>query len=870
MSFDASSLRYRAAAARFAAFFEELGEIFVEREDVLAQLQLALLSREHSLLTGPPGTAKSQLASATFGRILDEETGLPSLFSRQLTESTVQTDLVGPIDFKTLMSTGRTEHFTDEGMLGAVHAFLDEVFDGRDNLLRGALNVLQERELKQGTRVTRGRVECALMTSNRYISDVLEGSRETLLAFVDRIAFVGFVPRGFAEADNLAAVLRRQLGSDELRLPSAPLTIQDLDTLQDAVDATEVPDAICDSLAMLLEMLDDELNAAVRADPSFVPTRYLSTRTAVRSGKVLRAACVLDKVRNDYLRPLKVRPGDLPMLRLHLLLSGPTPEQAAKLVERESDSHERRQLGILRTERELFARCLTKLEAAPPAKKKRKAAAKVEARTPQVNVAAELEEQVQRAFGSGSSTDVLDALQAAAPLARGAGTEAAQAQRLMREAMGRLGAQVVDASLAPATSAGGSLRSDVDRMVTLAGTLDSGPVEARPLARWLRGRALEIVDGSLAREAGANAGELAVAAGLAAPRAGNPAERRLEALEDLAALREKLRVAGASVPAGEGWARAVAIAEDEVALVCDEELRDAVAAALSRASADQIHFLLDTLGPTFARFDALAKRIDGLGGPPSKLKARVVGPRLGGLVGAVVERLDARDRVDFSERVGSLLRMLEQAGLGAAISPAQWLGWVARALLRDVATAEPQPSRDYEGYRRLREAEPRVAGAYALAELATRVAPPTAGGEVGMSSLALRLAAIDSAARDELVRRDLARIGRALEHLDAWWASLKDGGPHTDPAARLEALVRSRFYDVVLDEEAPARFALEARLLGELFPGATDAAAALSARAETLAQRAHAVAQDLLRRRADQAWRETLAAGLPPGSDGQA
>src|SRR5687767_10868989 len=178
-------------------------------------------------MTGPPGTAKSKLAHEVLGRILDEETGQPSLFSRQLTESTVQTDLVGPIDFKTLMATGRTEHFTDEGMLGAVHAFLDEVFDGRDNLLRGALNMLQERELKQGARVTRGRVECALMTSNRYISDVLEGSRETLLAFVDRIAFVGFVPRGFAEADNLAAVLRRQLGSEELRRPSAPLTIQD-------------------------------------------------------------------------------------------------------------------------------------------------------------------------------------------------------------------------------------------------------------------------------------------------------------------------------------------------------------------------------------------------------------------------------------------------------------------------------------------------------------------------------------------------------------------------------------------------------------------------------------------------------------------
>src|SRR5262249_13953518 len=124
--------RFQRAAARFIAFFRELEETFVERGDLLAQIALALLGREHVLITGPPGTAKSQMASAVLRRILGEKTGAPSVYTRQFTESTVQTDLVGPLDFKTLMETGRTEHFTDEGLLGSVHAFLDEVFDGRD------------------------------------------------------------------------------------------------------------------------------------------------------------------------------------------------------------------------------------------------------------------------------------------------------------------------------------------------------------------------------------------------------------------------------------------------------------------------------------------------------------------------------------------------------------------------------------------------------------------------------------------------------------------------------------------------------------------------------------------------------------------
>src|SRR5690606_22515102 len=197
----------------------------------------------------PPGTAKSRLAWSVLGRIVDEKSGKPSLFARQFSESTVQTDLVGPIDFKTLMETGRTTHFTDEGMLGAVHAFLDEVFDGRDMLLRSALNVLQERELKQGGKITRGRIECALMTTNRYIADVIENARETLLAFVDRIAFIAFVPRGFARASNMQRVLERHVAKAHVQRLDALLTIQDLDVLQELVDGVVVSEPICEAMA---------------------------------------------------------------------------------------------------------------------------------------------------------------------------------------------------------------------------------------------------------------------------------------------------------------------------------------------------------------------------------------------------------------------------------------------------------------------------------------------------------------------------------------------------------------------------------------------------------------------------------------------
>ena len=82
------------ASQAFRAFFQELEGAFFERETLLVQTALGLLCREHVLVTGPPGTAKSAVANSVLGRIVDERTGLPSLFSKQLSETTVQADLI--------------------------------------------------------------------------------------------------------------------------------------------------------------------------------------------------------------------------------------------------------------------------------------------------------------------------------------------------------------------------------------------------------------------------------------------------------------------------------------------------------------------------------------------------------------------------------------------------------------------------------------------------------------------------------------------------------------------------------------------------------------------------------------------------------
>ncbi|WP_342374342.1 MoxR family ATPase [Myxococcus stipitatus] len=351
---------YLHAARAFRHFFNELRDVYLERETLFTQLELALLSREHVLVVGPPGTAKSAIASAVLGRIIDEQTGLPSLFSKQLAESTVQTDLLGPVDFKVLTETGRTEYLTDEGMLGSQHAFLDEIFDGRDMLLRSILNVLFERELKHGRRVTTGRTECVVMTSNRYLSEVLARSPELLLAFADRLSFISFVPKSFARKESRAAMLQRFAHGARADL-RAPLSVQQLDLLQDAVARVKVPGPVLEGVEMLADGVERALTAQVSKLPDYVPTKYFSQRSVVKALWALKAAVVRDQIYRRPERPLEASVEDLDALRWFFLLGGPPSAETDALLKSVVDPRERAQLEIVRLEQRTFDEVITKV-----------------------------------------------------------------------------------------------------------------------------------------------------------------------------------------------------------------------------------------------------------------------------------------------------------------------------------------------------------------------------------------------------------------------------------------------------------------------------------------------------------------------------
>ena len=80
----------------------ELSATLIEREEVIRAALIALLARQHLVILGPPGTAKSQLVTALASRISPPGgAGLKS-FSYLMTRFTTPEELFGPVSVQAL------------------------------------------------------------------------------------------------------------------------------------------------------------------------------------------------------------------------------------------------------------------------------------------------------------------------------------------------------------------------------------------------------------------------------------------------------------------------------------------------------------------------------------------------------------------------------------------------------------------------------------------------------------------------------------------------------------------------------------------------------------------------------------------------
>jgi MoxR-like ATPase len=228
MNTDLGALR-----ERLSGLLDALEQGLVERRRHVRLALLAALAGEHTLLIGPPGTAKSELARRLHLAFEDAR-----YFERLLTRFSVPEELFGPLSISAL-EQDRYERQTAGYLPQASIAFIDEVFKANSAILNALLTLLNERKFDNGA----GREDCPLISVIGATNDVPAG--EVAEAFFDR--FLVRLPVEPVSPAGFRALLAIESAAP-LRLEGA-LSARERDAIALAAHAVAVGAAVADLLA---------------------------------------------------------------------------------------------------------------------------------------------------------------------------------------------------------------------------------------------------------------------------------------------------------------------------------------------------------------------------------------------------------------------------------------------------------------------------------------------------------------------------------------------------------------------------------------------------------------------------------------------
>ncbi|MFJ5063202.1 AAA family ATPase [Streptomyces nigra] len=228
-------------AGKLRTIVSELSERFYERDDVVRTLVVTLLAGQHSLMLGPPGTAKSELARDLTSRVEGA-----SYWEILLSKFTSPTRMFGPIDVGALARGEYRQVY--EGRATTAHvAFMDEIFKCSTAALNETLGYLNERiyHPENGGEPIRCPLIGAITASNELPdADDSAAIYDRLLVRIE----IGYL----TDPSNFAALVRSAVLAPAPA--STPTTIH-LSELQEAVTksvpAVEVPDAMVDAICTL-------------------------------------------------------------------------------------------------------------------------------------------------------------------------------------------------------------------------------------------------------------------------------------------------------------------------------------------------------------------------------------------------------------------------------------------------------------------------------------------------------------------------------------------------------------------------------------------------------------------------------------------
>ena len=222
----------------------ELTNILLEREDAIEAAILALLTRQHLLLLGPPGTAKSLLVRSICERISGT-----TYFERLLTRFTTPEELYGPLSLSAL-ERDQYKRISSGTLVEAHIAFLDEVFKANSAILNSLLTLINERVYHEAGQSLPVPLVSLFGASNETPEE------DGLSALYDRFLLRVMVPY-LADDDSMRKLLDFS--------PTSPSTVLSLDEIREAqldVDNVSLSPDTVEAIIAIKHGLEEEGIAA--------------------------------------------------------------------------------------------------------------------------------------------------------------------------------------------------------------------------------------------------------------------------------------------------------------------------------------------------------------------------------------------------------------------------------------------------------------------------------------------------------------------------------------------------------------------------------------------------------------------------------
>lgn len=228
---------------KFLQLEQELNSCFLEREEIIRGLLVAIIAKGNLLLLGAPGAAKTALAET-----LAKQLG-GRFFSRLLTKVSAPEELFGPLSLKALENDQYTRVTTGK-MPEADIAVIDEVFKCNSAVLNTLLPILNERVyFADSAQPVPIPLQVLVGLSNELPDGGADGE---LSALWDRFE-LRYIVNYIKEEKNFAKMLK--LSGTK---PTTSISLQEVTAAQEAAGKIKIAEDIVNALVRLWKELKSQ------------------------------------------------------------------------------------------------------------------------------------------------------------------------------------------------------------------------------------------------------------------------------------------------------------------------------------------------------------------------------------------------------------------------------------------------------------------------------------------------------------------------------------------------------------------------------------------------------------------------------------